>query len=135
MIYIDRDDLSNSSGSEATFGVRLGPNSSSPRRSEATSGVRLESETSHTEDEQSETELTTVVCHIHPYILVSILMAGIIALITVIIRTTRDNTKNVYNNNNTKISRFHVITDSSNSSGSKATFELRLVRGATRLNY
>ena len=121
MIYIDRDDLSNSS---------------SPRRSEATSGVRLESETSHTEDEQSETELTTVVCHIHPYILVSILMAGIIALSTVIIRTTRDNTKNVYNNsrmtynNNTKISRFHVITDSSNSSGSKATFGVRLVRGA-----
>jgi hypothetical protein len=82
MIYIDRDDLSNSS---------------SPRRSEATSGVRLESETSHTENEQSETEITTVVCHIHPYILVSILMAGIIALITVIIRTIRDNTKNVYN--------------------------------------
>ena len=129
MIYIDRDDLSNSS---------------SLHSSEATSGVRLESETSHTEDEQSETELTTVVCHIHPYILVSILMAGIIALITVIIRTTRDNTKNVYNNsrmtynnnsrmtynNNTKISRFHVITDSSNSSGSKATFGVRLVRGA-----
>jgi len=102
MIYIDRDDLSNSS---------------SPRRREANSGVRLGPETSHTEDEQSETEITTVVCHIHPYILVSICIACVIALITIVIRSKLDNTKNVYNNNNsvgvkynnhTKISRFHV---------------------------